>query len=309
MKLGADERAFGLLELWIPITLAAAFLQNLRMMLQKHLKSQLSTNGVTYARFIWALPLAVVFALVYGRLSGQALPQLHGYFALYALIGGVAQILATVALVALFSLRNFAVGISFSKTETVQTALVGLFLLGDQITLWAGLGILISLIGVIFVSVEPKKIAGQGLLGRAALLGLASGAFFGVASVAYRAASLSLESGDFLMRAAVTLAVVTVMQTALMTIWMRWRQPGEMTRVIRAWRLTSLVGLTGMLGSLGWFAAFTLQNAAYVRALGQVELIFTFLASWLVFKEVIHRREMIGIALLLAGIVLLLLRA
>ena len=29
----------------------------------------------------------------------------------------------------------------------------------------------------------------------------------------------------------------------------------------------------------------TLQNAAYVRAVGQIELIFTFAASYLVFKE------------------------
>ena len=63
-----------------------------------------------------------------------------------------------------------------------------------------------------------------------------------------------------------------------------------------------------MLGSLGWFTAFTLQNAAYVRALGQVELVFSVLAAWLVFRERSSGRELAGIALIalsIAAIVLL----
>ena len=56
-------------------------------------------------------------------------------------------------------------------------------------------------------------------------------------------------------------------------IW-ELHEPGEIARVIVAWRVAAWVGLTGMLGSFGWFAAFTLQNAAYVKALGQVELMF-----------------------------------
>jgi drug/metabolite transporter (DMT)-like permease len=63
------------------------------------------------------------------------------------------------------------------------------------------------------------------------------------------------------------------------------------------------VGIAGFLGSVGWFTAFTLQNAAYVRAVGQIELIFTFLASIFIFKEKTSRMEMAGIALILVAIV------
>ena len=196
---------------------------------------------------------------------------------------------------------------AFSKTETVQTAIVGLVLLGDVVSGWGLLAIAISLVGVLMISVEPSKIAG-GRMGRAAALGIGSGAIFGISAVSYRAASLSLPAGDFLIRAAMTLAVVTVMQTVLMSLYLVWREKGEIGRVVRAWPLTGLVGVTGMVGSLGWFAAMTLQNAAYVRALGQVELVFTFLASWLVFGERSTRREVAGIVLLIAGILVLLLR-
>ena len=48
-------------ELWIPLTIAAAFFQNLRSALQKHLKSRLSTAGATYVRFFYAWPFAVIY--------------------------------------------------------------------------------------------------------------------------------------------------------------------------------------------------------------------------------------------------------
>ncbi len=46
------------MELWITITIAAAFLQNLRSMLQKHLKARLSSLEATAIRFFFAMPLA-----------------------------------------------------------------------------------------------------------------------------------------------------------------------------------------------------------------------------------------------------------
>ena len=87
----------------------------------------------------------------------------------------------------------------------------------------------------------------------------------------------------------------------------RLREPGELTRVVRGWRIASLVGVSGMLGSAAWFTAMTLENAAYVRAVGQVELVFTFIASYLFFRERSTALELTGIVLVVAGIVMLLL--
>ena len=90
-------------------------------------------------------------------------------------------------------------------------------------------------------------------------------------------------------------------------LYLRLREPGELRRVLAAWRSTVLVGIAGVLGSAGWFTAFSLQNAAFVRALGQVEIVFTLLASVLVFHERLHRRELIGIVLVVASLVVIVL--
>jgi len=57
---------------------------------------------------------------------------------------------------------------------------------------------------------------------------------------------------------------------------------------------------------MGWFTAMTIQNAAYVRALGQIELVFTFISSHFIFGERTNRLEFIGIALVAGGILMLL---
>ena len=299
------------MELWIPITIGAAFFQNLRSMLQKYLKDRLSTGGATYARFIYAWPFAVIYVLVLGQMPQFEMPSLNMDFAMYAAIGGTAQMLATALLVYLFSFRNFAVGTTFSKTETVQTAIFGAVILADPLSTPAIFAILISLAGVVALSSAQSGISlGRIVFAwteRTALIGLASGACFGVSAVTYRAASLSLGGDGFLIQASFTLAWVLGFQTTMMGIYLIIREPGEFVRVLRSWRVASWVGVTGMLGSVGWFTAMTIQNAAYVRALGQVELVFTFIAAHLVFREKTTRLEFAGILLVIAGILVLLL--
>ncbi len=300
------------MELWVPITIAAAFLQNVRSALQKHLAGTgLSTGGATFVRFCYAAPLAAAYAWLLTRVLDAPLPPPNPRFVLFTLVGGTAQMLATGLLVHLFSLRNFAVGTTYSKTETVQTAIFGILILGETVSYTAAVAIAVSLAGVLAISVARTELTLAnlllGLASRAALIGMASGALFGISAVAYRAAALSLGGEGFLLQAAFTLAAVTLFQTLAMGLFLRFREPGQLTRVLGAWRVAAWVGVSGMLGSVCWFTAMTIQNAAYVRALGQVELVFTLLASWLVFHERSTRAELLGIGLIVAGILVLLL--
>ncbi|KCZ90690.1 DMT family transporter [Hyphomonas johnsonii] len=291
------------MEIWIPITIAAAFLQNLRSALQKRLKATLSTWGATAARFVYAAPLAL---LVLGGLvltTGATVPPLNLTFVLSGMAGGLAQILATGLLIHLFSYKNFTVATAFTKTEPIQTALFGIILLGDHLSLPVAVAILVSLVGVILISIPADATGRRSFLDRKALLGILSGGLFGLSAVAYRGASLSLADGDVFLRASVTLAFVTGFQAITVLVWLLVREPGQTQRLLRSWRSAGWVGLVGMLGSLAWFTAFTLQNAALVRALGQVEVIFMIAASILVFKERVTVREIAGVLLVAGGII------
>jgi len=177
-------------------------------------------------------------------------------------------------------------------------------LLGDRISLWAMVGILISLVGVVLIAgtLRLAKFEAHSIG-----IGLASGTGFAIASVFYRAATQELETGGPVSHGAAVLMVATSFQSALLLVWFLLKARPQLFAIFKNWRLGALVGLTGGLASLGWFTAFSLQNAAYVKAVAQVEILFTLLTSWLFFKESIRRVELIGIALITSGILLLVL--
>jgi drug/metabolite transporter (DMT)-like permease len=296
--------------LWIPITIAAALSQNLRTALQKHLKGRLSTNGANYTRYAFGLPFALGYALLLHRGLGLDWPRPDATFFAWILLGGVSQILATSLLIEAMTRRNFAAGIAYSKTEVVQAALFEAVFLGLALTTGGVLAIGLATIGVMLISLRqsdaPWRDVFTGWTDTAALLGLASGGLFAVSAVAFRAASIGLADGSFLMSAGFTLAWAQALQTVLLTLWLALREPGQLRAVARHWRQGTLVGLTGTLGSMGWFTAFTIQVAAYVRTLGLIELVFTFLMGRFVFGERASRYEVMGVAALVAGIVLVL---
>ena len=136
------------------------------------------------------------------------------------------------------------------------------------------------------------------------VIGLICGFALGLSSVFFRGAALSLEGSGIVMRSAFTLAVATAIQTLLL-LWLRVFQPGQIRRTISQWRSCAMVGFAGWAASIFWFMAFTLTHAAYVRALGQIELIFTFLASVFFFREKVSRAEIAGVILLSGAIILL----
>ncbi len=262
-------------------------------------------------RFGYGFPVAIAYVLALHMLAGFVVPQLNKAFIFWSIIGGLAQIFATIMLVHLFTLRNFAVGTAYSKTEPVQAAIFGLILLGERVTTGAIAAIIVGVSGVMLISVARMPLSWANLLkaliSRTALIGIASGGVFGISAVAYRSASLSLEGADPIMQAAVTLACVTSFQTVFMLVWMLIKDKSEITLVLKSWRSSSLVGLSSVLGSAGWFTAMALQQVAYVRALGQIELIFTFISSVFIFKEKINHTEIAGCLLIVTGILFLLL--
>jgi drug/metabolite transporter (DMT)-like permease len=291
-------------ELWIAITVLAAFLQNARSALQRNLLGRLAPEGATYVRFLYAVPFALLYFAV--LTYGSTLPAWRpgATFVAFAVTGGLAQVVATLLLIRTFTIRSFAVGTAYSKTETMQAVLFGLVILGERVDTLALAGILVSGVGVWLLGGAPRVLAAEAR--RAIVLGLASGASFAVSVVCYRGAALSLETGGYLLQSAFTLVVVVVFQALAMGVYLALRDRAELVATLALWRKAWPVGLTGMGASAAWFAALTLERAAYVRAVGQVELLFTFAVSIAVFRERARSRDVAGAVCIVLGILLLL---
>lgn len=294
------------MELWIPLTIVAAGVQAARTSFQKHLAVKLSVFGATFARFLFGLPIILGGLAVLVGVTQQSVPDPNAVFIGYAWGGGVVQLLGNALLLHLLSLSTFTVGTTYTKTEVIQTVAVGYVVLDESVEPAGFLGILIAFVGVLLMATGRAGLSIASLLEalkhKPALYGICVGALYAVAAVFYRAAALSLDEGDFILRALTTLAWVTAAQAFAMAVWLRWRDPGLIMAVVREWPVGVWIGFTGIIASACWYSAFTLQNAAYVMALGQVELLFTYIASRFIFHERMVAQEALGVAATAIGI-------
>ena len=143
--------------LWIPITVAAAFFQNLRSALQRQLKSELSDLGAASVRFLYALPFALTWLALVTFLFG-GFPACRQFRILRGFGGAIAQIIFTFLLMWLFSFSNFTVGTALSKTEVIQVILLEALLLHESVSGRGLVAILIAFIGVMVMTLGRNRL-------------------------------------------------------------------------------------------------------------------------------------------------------
>ncbi|MBK5223089.1 MAG: EamA family transporter [Acidimicrobiia bacterium] len=289
--------------MWVPITLAATTFQILRTSRQHQLRSALSTAAAGFIRYLYGAPLALgLSAVLFGAL-GHRVPSIPGHFWPVVAGAGIAQILATVALLQAFKVRDFAIGTAYSKAEVILVAVVGAIGLGEPLQPLGWVGALLVTAGVAWLAARGSIASVVQRAGDpAALLGLVAGGFFALASVGIRGASNSLGDAPAFDRAVLTLTAMLVVQTFVNTAWFLVRDPAEIRRTVSAWRPAVPVGVLSLLGSVAWAWAMTLENAAKVRTLGQVELVIAFLIARISLGERHGRRDLVASGVVLVGV-------
>ncbi len=291
--------------MWVPITIFAALAQTSRTAAQQRLRSLLSVNGAGFVRYAYGAPVAVsaVGVIV---LLGHRLPVPPPRFWPIVLGAGLAQILGTNALIRSFDLRNFAVGTVYAKTEVVQVGVFSAVLLGEPLQPLGWVGVAVVMVGVtlLVLSGAPGgRVGRSGGRDRAAVIGILAGGLFGLAAVGIRAASRSLGDHPTVV-ARRPHAGRDEHQPDRDAGWIPRRAPARAAPPRRAhWRSSSVVGLLSVMGSAGWAIAVTLQNAARVRTVGQVELLFTFAASRWWLREQHSAREYWASGLVVLGVI------
>jgi drug/metabolite transporter (DMT)-like permease len=290
--------------LWIVFTVTAAFFQTLRNAMQRELTTSLGTVGATHVRFLFGFPFALMSLIGVLLVTGVPLPRPSLSFWPWVIDGAAAQIAATALMLMAMGQRSFVVTIAYIKTEPIQVAIFGLIFLGDAVTLPMMTAILVATAGVLIMSFKPGGMIG-GI--KPTLIGLASGGMFALSAIGYRGAILDLHMANFVMAATFTLVVGLVMQAVVLSLYLWLRQPSAMIAILGAWKPSLFAGLMGALASQFWFLAFAIATAASVRTLALIEVLFAQMVARVMFGQRTTVREAIGMALVVAGVGLLIL--
>jgi drug/metabolite transporter (DMT)-like permease len=206
-------------------------------------------------------------------------------------------------MLAAMSERSFVVTVAYIKTEPVQVAIFGLLFLGDAVTVPMMAAIIIATVGVVVMSFKPGATGATSM--RPTIIGLASGGMFALSAIGYRGAILNVGHSNFVMAATFTLAVGLVLQAAVLTIYLALRDRAVLSAIVAQWRPSLFAGFMGALASQFWYLGFAVATAASVRTLALVEVLFAQAISAFIFKQKTSAREGLGMALIVAGVVLL----
>lgn len=291
---------------WIGLTIFAAFMQSIRTAGQKALGTELSPMTITFVRYSYGLPWAVLYVVVLGRIMGEPVKFTPDFF-ISGGIAGVSQIVATALLIFLLGEKQFAIGTVFSKTEVMLTAVLGVLFFSEHYSLFSWLGIVLCTLCVFYFNGGQKRGSVWSLLIRKhAWLGIGAGLGFAITAIFLRQASVAL-GGRPLFSAAVCLLVVVAFQSLIMLVYVLARERRQLNVLWHHQPKACFIGVTSLLGSVGWFSALSLASASQVRALGQIELLFALLIGRFYFNEVAPINEWGAVLLMGGGVVMVVL--
>jgi drug/metabolite transporter (DMT)-like permease len=290
--------------LWIPFTIIAALSQVARNAMQRSLTGPLGTWGATNIRFLFGFPFSIVFFAVVMVATGDPLPSPTSAFWPWLLLGALSQIVGTGMMLLAMNDRSFVVTTAYLKTEAIQTAIFGFVFLGDHLTVLKVIAILIATAGVVIAALRPGAEKGFADL-RPTLMGLGAAAAFALSAVGYRGAVIVVPGVSFVTAASYTLVLGLFVQTLLLSIFLLWRAPDVLRKILGLWKPSLLAGFMGAFASQFWFLAFALTAAANVRTLALVEVLFAQGVAYYSFKQPLSARELGGIVLIVVGVALL----
>ena len=291
---------------WIATSILGAFFQNARSSVQKKLNSEMSLMASTYVRFSFALPIIfIVFYLYFGNYDYFLKAIQNNHFILYVILGSIFQITFTFLFLYLFKFTNFLIGTALSKTEVIQIAFFEFIILKDYLNLYAVLGIIISTFGVIIFSTKDLKNILKGFFSKSTIVGIFCGTLLALSIVFFRG---SMQFIDFTNKnfdkALITLLAATFVQTTLITIYLLTFEIKQFQKIRSNMKLSFLAGLFGFSATVFWFYSFSLVQAAFVRTVGQIELLFSYISSRFMFKEKVRVIEIVGIFIFISGLIL-----
>ena len=297
--------------MWVALTLVASLVQSARNAFARSLSGRVSPILNSWSRFAFNLPLSSALLLTLVALRG--FPNVSPRYYAFCLATGLAQLLGNVALIAAFRRASFAKSIVMHKLEIVFAALIGAVFFAELPSTLGWIGICVCATGVVLMHFERHPGTSPSFhFDSGAMLAMTAGLFLVLASFWLKEANAELVrwnprvGADRFEVAAHTLFNVTWMEVVVLTLWLLLRRSDELSLVPTHWRRMVLIGSTGFLASLCWFWAYSLTLVAYVKAVGQLELVIAVVLSVVIWKEREVWRQLPGMALVVAGILLVL---
>lgn len=290
-----------MIEMWVVLAFGSAFFAGVTSILAKCGIRKTDSTVATALRTIIVLAFSWIMVLLVG--SQNQLGQVDGRSLLFLVLSGLATGASWLCYFRALQLGNINKVVPIDKSSTVLTILLAVLLLGESLTWTSGLGILLIAAGT-FLMLEKKDTQNVTAKdSRWLWYALGSALFASLTAILGKVGITNVESN---LGTALRTGVVLIMSWMMVLVTGK----GKELKHIEG-RELGFICLSGLATGASWLCYYkALQDgpASVVAPIDKLSILVTVLFSRVVFQEKLSKKAAAGLAAIVAGTLLMLVK-
>ena len=284
--------------MWVLFAFLSAFFAGMTSILAKCGIKKTDSNVATFIRTLVVLPLSLLMALIVN--PNFSLGAVSSKTLVFLVLSGLSTGASWLCYFRALSKGDINKVVPIDKSSTVLTIILAVIFLGERVTVYKTLGVVFMAIGTLLMIEKKdteKKSEGEGWLIYALL-----SAFF--ASLTTILGKIGIEGVESNLGTAIRTAVVIVMSFIMVAFT---GKTGEIKKIDN--KELGFILLSGLSTGASWLCYYkALQDgeAGIVVPIDKLSILVTIAFSYIVFKERLSKKAMLGLVMIVFGTLVLL---
>lgn len=284
--------------MWVLFAFLSAIFAGMTSILAKCGIKKTDSNVATFIRTLVVLPLSLFMALIVN--PNFSLGAVSSKTLVFLVLSGISTGASWLCYFRALSKGDINKVVPIDKSSTVLTIILAVIFLGERVTVYKTLGVVFMAIGTLLMIEKKdteKKSEGEGWLIYALL-----SAFF--ASLTTILGKIGIEGVESNLGTAIRTAVVIVMSFIMVAFT---GKTGEIKKIDK--KELGFILLSGLSTGASWLCYYkALQDgeAGIVVPIDKLSILVTIAFSYIVFKERLNKKAMLGLVMIVFGTLVLL---
>lgn len=284
--------------MWVLFAFLSAIFAGMTSILAKCGIKKTDSNVATFIRTLVVLPLSLLMALIVN--PNFSLGAVSSKTLVFLVLSGLSTGASWLCYFRALSKGDINKVVPIDKSSTVLTIILAVIFLGERVTVYKTLGVVFIAIGTLLMIEKKdteKKSEGEGWLIYALL-----SAFF--ASLTTILGKIGIEGVESNLGTAIRTAVVIVMSFIMVAFT---GKTGEIKKIDK--KELGFILLSGLSTGASWLCYYkALQDgeAGIVVPIDKLSILVTIAFSYIVFKERLSKKAMLGLVMIVFGTLVLL---
>ena len=284
--------------MWVLFAFLSAIFAGMTSILAKCGIKKTDSNVATFIRTLVVLPLSLLMALIVN--PNFSLGAVSSKTLVFLVLSGLSTGASWLCYFRALSKGDINKVVPIDKSSTVLTIILAVVFLGESVTVYKTLGVVFIAIGTLLMIEKKdteKKSEGEGWLIYALL-----SAFF--ASLTTILGKIGIEGVESNLGTAIRTAVVIVMSFIMVAFT---GKTGEIKKIDK--KELGFILLSGLSTGASWLCYYkALQDgeAGIVVPIDKLSILVTIAFSYIVFKERLNKKAMLGLVMIVFGTLVLL---